>query len=52
MKEQTDYLMSDDNIKDVNQRADAYINKVVAELKAKVFAERNQKEDSRTLSQV
>ncbi len=44
LKEQTDHLRSDDNIKDVNQRADAYINKMVAELKAKVIAERNQKE--------
>lgn len=43
--------MSEDNIKDVNQRADAYINKIVAELKAKVIAEYDQKEDSRTLSQ-
>lgn len=41
LKEQTNYLMSDENIKDVNQRADAYINKMVAELKARVIAEGN-----------
>lgn len=52
LKEQTDYLMSDENIKDVNQRADTYISKMVAELKARVIAERNQKDDSKTLSQV
>lgn len=52
LKEQTDFLISDDNIKDVNQRADTYINKMVAELKARVIAERNQKDDSRTLSEV
>lgn len=52
LKEQTDFLISDDNIKDVNQRADTYINKMVAELKARAIAERNQKDDSRTLSEV
>lgn len=52
LKEQTDYLMSDDNIKDVNQRADTYISKMVTQLKARVIAEQNQKGDFRTLSQV
>lgn len=45
LKEQTNLLISDDNIKNVNQRADAYINKMVAELKDRVFAERNQKDN-------
>lgn len=45
LKELTDYLMSDDNIKDVNQRADAYINKMVAELKARVIAEHDKKDN-------
>lgn len=50
-KKQSEHLMSDDIIKDVNQRADAYISKMVSELKSRVVAERDQKDDTRTLSQ-
>lgn len=49
LKEQTDYLMSDENIKDVNQRADAYISKMVSELKSRIILERDQKDDTSTL---
>lgn len=41
LKKQTDYLASDDNIKDVNQRAEAYIDKIITEFKARIIAERN-----------
>lgn len=44
LTEQTHYLISDDNINDVNQRADEYINTMIAELKARAIAVRNQKD--------
>lgn len=45
LKKQADYLASDDNIKDVNQRADTYIDKIIEEFKARIIVERNRKDN-------